>query len=552
MALREILAAFGFEVDDSALKKGNEAANAFQNTIKGLGRAIGGGALVSAFKDMVMGSLDAAGHLNDLSERLGISTRDLQFFQYYGGLAGVSAEQMAQSMNLLNRQLGEAKGGGEAAKAFTSLGVKIKDANGQLRNGTDLLPEIADKIAGLKTQAEKTAAATQIFGKQGAALLPLFKDGAKGIEDAKKTFEELGLAIDDDFIKSADDAGDQIATFQIQMDVLKTKLVGAALPAIKDITDFLLKMGKGAMDLAKNTNIVKIAIAALTALAAGAAIAAINGLLQSLGLLDAEMSILDAEVALPIAALLLLALVVEDLYTLFTGGDSVIGRFIDSLFGVGASKKFVEEVTRQAEKLWEAFKQLGPPLEELGRMIADVFGEDGGAGIAILKFAVNGFALGLQVLAVVLRVVIGLVSGLIGYAKFLFTTVSAEVQGAAATFKFFGGLLDTFVIKPFQFIIGLAEKVASAISRVTGGAQALSGVAGGQGGFLSNAASLAKSAVGGGSSQAANVSQQNQTTIHVNGSDQPQSVAAKVANAVADTFETQKRNAFNAVGSLFS
>lgn len=554
MALREILTAFGFEVDDSALKKGQASAEGFKNTLQEIGKALVGGELVRGFGELVSSTIESASQLGDMSKRLGLTTSDLQFFQFAARTSGLSADEMAHSMSLLNRTLGEAATGGkEQQKSFTDLGLSFKDANGRIKTSADLLPEIADKVNALGSQAEKTAAVTKLFGREGAALLPLFADGSKGIEEARKQFKSLGLEIDDNFITSAKEAGDQMETFKIQTDVLKTQLVAAFLPSLKDATEFLLKMGKGAQDLAKNTNIVKIAMAGLALLAGGAAIGAINGLLRAVGLLDAEMSILDGEVLLPVAALALLILVIEDLYTLFTGGDSLIGRFIDKLFGVGASKKFVLEVKQEVERLWIQFKQILPPLEEIGRKLVDAFKL---ALPYILEFEKGGlisFVYWLKMIVNGVSILITILGYLISYGKIVFGAVSAEVKFAGTVLKGLGAIIDTFVIKPLMFVIGLAEKVAAAISKVTGGAQALSGAgAGGQsGGFLSSAASLGKSALGIGGDKNASVSQNNQTTIHVNGADQPQSVAAKVANAVSDTFETQKRNALNAIGSIF-
>jgi hypothetical protein len=54
---------------------------------------------------------------------------------------------------------------------------------------------IAEAIAALPTEAERAAAAVQVFGSSGADLLPLFAGGAEGIAQAREEAERLGLVL---------------------------------------------------------------------------------------------------------------------------------------------------------------------------------------------------------------------------------------------------------------------------------------------------------------------------------------------------------------------
>jgi hypothetical protein len=68
------------------------------------------------------------------------------------------------------------------------------------------------------------------------------------------------------------------------------------------------------------------------------------------------------------AAIATVVLVVDDLLTLFEGGDSVIGRFLDEMFGIGTAAR----VAAFVQRAWAAFivwirTQAIPFIQRLGR-----------------------------------------------------------------------------------------------------------------------------------------------------------------------------------------
>jgi hypothetical protein len=64
-------------------------------------------------------------------------------------------------------------------------------------------------------------------------------------------------------------------------------------------------------------------------------------------------------------------LVIDELITLFGGGDTLIGGFIDKLFGVGKAAAMVELVKTSAQSLLDTFSQNGF-LDGLWRIIQDL------------------------------------------------------------------------------------------------------------------------------------------------------------------------------------
>ncbi len=508
-----------------------------------------GGAVVKGFAEMVEGAVNLGSQINDSAAKLGVGTDELQQFQYAAKLTGVESEQAAQALGFLNKNMGEALTGGKSQiETFQKLGVSIKNADGSVRAIGDVIPELADKFAAMGSDQERTAMAMQIFGKSGAALLPMLKGGGKGLSEMNAEFKALGLGIDKEFIAAADDAGDQLDKLKMQFTVVKTKMVAEALPAIKEITGWLLKMGVGVMKLAKETNIMRVVMGFMAIATGVAAVGALSKFATALGFASKSMAVLSFKALLIIAAIALIALVIEDIYTLFTGGQSVIGDFIDSLFGIGASQVFVEAVEKAFTEVWEAIKPLLPLIMELGGILSQAFTD---------------------ALPTIKEVAAWLLKAWAGEAKGAIQDFIGFVKEAIALFQVFTFLLSGFIaigqvlyhvlVDPFVAMIGYvkdgiawAEKLIAKISSIPGVGGAIGNMTGGVGGGIAGGvASVLPSTLSPGAGGTNNVTQDNKTTINVNGAGDPGAVSKGVAGTLGDMFETQKRAAMGAISSYF-
>ena len=79
------------------------------------------------------------------------------------------------------------------ADGYKRIGVEVLDSNGLLKDSETLMFEVADGLRGLESDSEKAALAQQLLGRSGADLLPLFKEGSKGIADLQQQARDLGL-----------------------------------------------------------------------------------------------------------------------------------------------------------------------------------------------------------------------------------------------------------------------------------------------------------------------------------------------------------------------
>jgi hypothetical protein len=353
--IRELLAIFGFEVDTSALKKGESGVIDFVEKIKHAA-----GAFASAFAahevfEFVENQVHAMHAVERTAIALGISTEKVQAFQFAAKALGEDSETLVNLMGKLEvSQAKAAAGGGKAGGAFAQLGVGLKDTNGQLKPVDQLFLDLSEKLVGVKDPAKQAAIVTDLFGKGGRTLLPVLKRGKEGLADLIKQYKELGGGFTEDSIEKSKEFEEQQAKVNLVWQKTKELVARALLPVLTALTSWATKAIKWFNDLAKNSNIFQ---AALVVLGAAAVV------------FGAQMLIAFAPVIAIIAAVAALVLLIDDLITLFQGGDSLIGDWIDKAFGKGQSTALVKELKDMwdsvSQKIKEAYEWLKAHTEQL-------------------------------------------------------------------------------------------------------------------------------------------------------------------------------------------
>ena len=162
-----------------------------------------------AFGKLVKGAADSGDAIKDASDRLGVSTKFFQEFQFAAQQTGVDMEKVEAGLTKFSKSLGDAQAGtGEAIGVFRGLGIALKDSSGKARGMETILPELADKLQKIKDPALRNSAAMRLFGRDGAKLAVTLSKGSAGLADFAKEAQRLGLVMGDDQINKANQFND--------------------------------------------------------------------------------------------------------------------------------------------------------------------------------------------------------------------------------------------------------------------------------------------------------------------------------------------------------
>lgn len=153
--------------------------------------------------DVTKETAAAAKELEALSLQTGVSTTDLQAFQYAEDFIGVSSDQLSDSLKDLTTKMSDAANGNEETAAkFDQLGVSIYDAQGNLRSSYDVFLDVIDGLGEMSNQAERDALAMSLINESAQQLNPLIEQGSGSLKKYAAEAENVGYILSNDQLKA--------------------------------------------------------------------------------------------------------------------------------------------------------------------------------------------------------------------------------------------------------------------------------------------------------------------------------------------------------------
>lgn len=420
--LREVAAKLVAEVDGKEVKGFMDLIDRAKGALASFGVALAAGAIGSFIK----GQIDAADALDESAGRLGISTDQLQEFAYGLELASGSSEGAEKAIFFLTKAIGEAAGGaGPAADAFREMGINVKDANGHVGEALDILPSIADAVKNAGTQAEKTAIASKIFGKAAINMVPYLERGAEGVKALSAEFKAYGGGYSKDFIKQAAEAKDSLQRFHVATKSVTSSLLALFMPAIVTVMEFIARWSARITRLARETNVLKYVLAALGTVIGFKVLPVIMSTVRTLAALRTAFFGVSVPLLPFIALVGGLALILEDLFVMMNGGESVIGDLFDK-FGTAEEKKNLIDSLREAWSTFtDALDQTLPVLEDIWKSLAE------GATESIPMLA--------EAMITVVKAIVAGIDGFASLIKAMGQVEQGDFSGALKTMEASGG-----------------------------------------------------------------------------------------------------------------
>lgn len=239
----------GKESDDAAEKtsKLHGVMEKLGPALKGIGGAVGKAAVAGiaavgtaataaaagAFK-LAKDAGQAADDLITLSNKTGISTKQLQEMQYAARFVDVEVETMTGSMAKLTKSMDGARDGSKKqAAAFETLGISVTDSNGQLRDGKAVWLETIDALGKVSNETERDALAMEVFGKSAMELNPLIKAGSDELARLGMEANAVGAVLGDDAVAAAGKFDDEMQKMEASLQGLGRNIGVAVMPGIQ-------------------------------------------------------------------------------------------------------------------------------------------------------------------------------------------------------------------------------------------------------------------------------------------------------------------------------
>jgi hypothetical protein len=231
----------GEDATAAAFRSALGSAKTTADKMSGLFKTAFVGISAASLANVAARSIEMGDELGKAAVKAGVTGKAMSELAFAGKMADIELGAISTSLRFMQKNLSEAASGAKAPREnLAALGLTFEQLFALEPDRQFEL--IADRISLLTNPADRARAATELFGKAGADLLPLFEDGAEGIRKAREEAQKFGLAFNDEQLAQFAKADDALKK-------LKAGFDGVAGAATLAVSKGLEGFGKGLKDL---------------------------------------------------------------------------------------------------------------------------------------------------------------------------------------------------------------------------------------------------------------------------------------------------------------
>lgn len=297
-------------------------------------------AINGAMMSFASSSLNAVDAMGQMSRETGTSIEYLQEMGYVASVNGGSVDALKASVIGLTERIGEyaALDSGEGKVIFENLGISVKKANGEIKNAEEVMEDLRQSFVGMDKSKQLSIA--RKLGIDGGMLQTLNLTN-KQLSETRKRVSDIGVVSKDDADKVMA-FNDAVTTSNMALTAISRQISLGMLPSMNGLVDTFNELVFANADLIKNGLSQTIFWFQSVMSAVTNTGKVILGLVDNtIGLKGALMlaggaalyfgrALWFSPIGLWTAGIAGIIAVVDDLYTMFMGGESVIQDWFNS------------------------------------------------------------------------------------------------------------------------------------------------------------------------------------------------------------------------------
>lgn len=229
----------GLEKAKGHADKLSKSAQTVADKTKGLSAAAAG--VIAGLGGAALNVVRASDDLNTLAKQSGLTTEEIQKFQYAADIVDVSADDIIKAQTKLIKSMTSTSSA--TTEAFAKIGVATTNMDGTLRSSSEVFYEVLEGLAAIPNETERDALAMDIFGKSATSLAGIIDDGGAALKELGDQASELGLILDQETLDSLNAVNDQLDTLkanaQGQIAQAGAKAMEALMPLFEEVIGYL-------------------------------------------------------------------------------------------------------------------------------------------------------------------------------------------------------------------------------------------------------------------------------------------------------------------------
>lgn len=195
----------------------------------------------------------SADRLAKFSRTVGESTKTMQSWRSAAGMAGIEEGNFDKSVLKANKALLDADRGLATSKElFDKLGISARDADGEIKTGTELLGEMADSFkSGVIPEGQQAAITMQLLGDRTGMMAGFLRQGTGVVDEAAERLRRYGAIMSDELLVVSEEFIDSQQRIRESMSGIKNVIAGAILPEMTALQNTFADTGMEMFTLAK-------------------------------------------------------------------------------------------------------------------------------------------------------------------------------------------------------------------------------------------------------------------------------------------------------------
>lgn len=173
---------------------------------------------------LVQAGADTVNNLEDMATRTGVASSTLSGLKLAAQSSGERLESLNSVLGPLNARLGQVRlGSKEAEEAFSTFGVQIRDAQGNLLTTEEVLGNTVRRLNQIEDSGQRAQLATTLLGRSGSKLIQIM--GGKELESWVDQADRFGTVVGPRAKQAAADWQAGVAQLSAVMDGLRIAIV---------------------------------------------------------------------------------------------------------------------------------------------------------------------------------------------------------------------------------------------------------------------------------------------------------------------------------------
>lgn len=193
------------------------------------------GTLTSTLAGLTMKTADHAKEIVNVSQTMGMTTDEYQVWDYILKSVGSDAESASGDLAALAEKARDAaEGGNDSAKMFRTLGINVKDSQGNLKSQGELFLDLINSLKKMEDITRRNATASELLSTTGEKIVPILNMTSEEFNNLKNSAYESGYVMSGETLNGFKDLNGAMSEFEGVVAGISNKFGEALLPILTD------------------------------------------------------------------------------------------------------------------------------------------------------------------------------------------------------------------------------------------------------------------------------------------------------------------------------